>query len=107
MIIGKQLPAGTDVRMMPGSPVRVDGKTYYWLIFSSTRTGLPGIMRTSVPAGSCFPMITYISQLYVTGLVVDESGAVNTFPAIYVWNQPPQYINTTPAWEDFVIPIVQ
>jgi hypothetical protein len=85
----------------------VDGKTYYWLIFSSTRTGLPGIMRTSVPAGSCFPMITYISQLYVTGLVVDESGSVNTFPAIYVWNQPPQYINTTPAWEDFVIPIVQ
>jgi hypothetical protein len=85
----------------------VNGKTYYWIIFSSTRLGLPGIMNGKPPAGSCFPQISYISQLYITGLVVPETGAPQSFPAIYVWNQPPDFINTTPAWEDFVIPVVQ
>jgi len=85
----------------------VNGKTYYWLIFSSTRLGLPGITNGTPPAGSCFPKISYISQLYVTGVAVSETGTMQTFPAIYVWNQPPDFINTTPAWSDFDIPIVQ
>ena len=64
------------------------GKTYYWLTFSSTRSdgGVP--------------------QLYVTPLVLDEaSGALTTYPAIYLWNQPANENNHTPAWDLFDIPI--
>jgi hypothetical protein len=65
----------------------ISGKTYYWLIFSSTRneTGNP--------------------QLYLTGAVV-ESGKVSTYAAIYLWNQPADENNHTPAWDVFKIPPV-
>jgi Tol biopolymer transport system component len=67
---------------------RANGKSYYWITFSSTRTGNP--------------------QLYVTGLVVDASGTPSTFPALYLWNQPAAEGNHTPSWDDFQIPpIVQ
>ncbi len=62
-----------------------NGKTYYWLTFSSTRaSGIP--------------------QLYVTAVVVDEV-SVQTFPALYLWNQPDNEGNHTPAWDAFQIPI--
>jgi hypothetical protein len=59
---------------------------YYWLTFSSTRgeTGKP--------------------QLYVAGIVVNEVGTVTMTPALYLWNQPANESNHTPAWDDFVIP---
>ena len=63
----------------------VGGKRYYWLTFSSTRSG-------STP------------QLYVTP-VVDEGGTLRTFPALYLWNQPATENNHTPAWDDFDIVI--
>jgi hypothetical protein len=65
-----------------------DGKSYYWLTFSSTRSdgGKP--------------------QLYVTPLVLDDaSGKLATYPAIYLWNQPLNESNHTPAWDIFDIPI--
>jgi hypothetical protein len=65
------------------------GKVYYWLTFSSTRaeSGRP--------------------QLYVTPVVrVDALGSVVTYPALYLWNQPPGEGNHTPAWDRFQIPIV-
>jgi hypothetical protein len=67
--------------------VTQDGaRTFYWLTFSSTRR------QAGVP------------QLYVAGMVV-ENGAVTTYPAIYLWNQPETENNHTPAWDVFDIPI--
>jgi hypothetical protein len=67
--------------------VTVNGKTYYWLIFSSTRAegGNP--------------------QLYVTGVVV-EGAVVSTYASLYLWNQPPDESNHTPAWDVFQLPPV-
>jgi hypothetical protein len=63
-----------------------NGKTYYWLTFSSKRTG------------------TGNAQLYITGVVVDEVGQITTTPALYLWNQPSSDGNHTPSWDDFAIP---
>jgi hypothetical protein len=63
---------------------RANGKTYYWITFSSQRTGVP--------------------QLYVTALVVDAAGKLSTYPALYLWNQPPAEGNHTPAWDHLQIP---
>ncbi|HXU04909.1 MAG TPA: hypothetical protein VN903_28300 [Polyangia bacterium] len=63
-----------------------NGKTYYWLTFSSKRMG------------------TTNAQLYVTALVVDGSGKLTTFPSLYLWNQPAADGNHTPSWDDFSIP---
>ncbi len=69
------------------SPVAssVSGRTYYWIIFSSTRTGNP--------------------QLYIAGVIKDEVGQVTTTPALYLWNQPADENNHTPAWDTFLIPL--
>lgn len=61
----------------------VKGKTYYFLVFSSTRN----------PASSG-------PQLYVSPIVV-EGGKVTTYAAIYLWNQPELENNHTPAWDVF------
>ena len=63
-----------------------NGKTYYWLTFSSKRMG------------------TANAQLYVTALVADGSGKLTTYPALYLWNQPATDGNHTPSWDDFSIP---
>jgi hypothetical protein len=63
----------------------VGTKSYYWLIFSSERDA----------AG--------IPQLYITGVVVDGS-TVQTYGALYLWNQPDDEHNHTPAWDFFMIP---
>ena len=63
-----------------------NGKRYYWLTFSSARTG------NGVP------------QIYVAPIVVDETGNTETFPALYLWNQPASEHNHTPAWDTFAIP---
>jgi hypothetical protein len=62
-----------------------NGKTYYWIIFSSTRA----------------PMAN--PQLFITGVVVNGSN-VETHGAIYLWNQPETENNHTPAWDFFKIP---
>ena len=62
------------------------GKTYYWLTFSSKRTGSSN------------------AQLYITAVVVDEVGQITTYPALYLWNQPSSEGNHTPSWDDFAIP---
>ena len=66
--------------------VAANGKTYYWLTFSSKRTDATN------------------AQLYVTAVVVDSSGQVTTHPALYLWNQPAADGNHTPSWDDFSIP---
>jgi hypothetical protein len=64
----------------------VGQRTYYWLIFSSKR------LDGSTP------------QLFVTPVVV-ENGTPTTYPALYLWNQPANEGNHTPAWDNFDIPI--
>ena len=59
------------------------GKRYYWLTFSSLRTG-------------------GIPQLFVTP-VVDDGTTVHSYPALYLWNQPAADHNHTPAWDNFNI----
>jgi hypothetical protein len=67
------------------------GRKYYFVVFSSRRHP-----KTDKP------------QLYVSPMVVDASGAVTTYPAIYLRNQESfdgweRWGNHTPAWDDFAI----
>ncbi|MDB4981689.1 MAG: putative secreted protein, partial [Myxococcales bacterium] len=96
---GLKAPAGMMLAgtKEDGAPPNANGKDYYWLIFSSNRYGTP-----PVTAGGS---TVQVSQLYATALVVDETG-VQSFPAIYLWNQQPDRLNTTPAWDAFQIPII-
>jgi hypothetical protein len=84
-----------------------DGNTYYWIVFSSSRDGLPfnkaNFAPPAVPDGPT-------SQLYMTSVTVDSSGNVTTHPALYIWNQPKKAANgdpqsnNTPIWEFVSIP---
>ena len=65
----------------------VCGNTYYWFVFSSNR---------DVAAGG--------PQLYIAPIVVDGSGKITTYSAIYFWNQPEAEHNHTPAWDVFRLP---
>jgi hypothetical protein len=79
--------------------VSVDGdRTYYWLIFSSNRYGTPAVRAKD---GS----MVQVSQLYATAVVASPEG-LQMYPAIYLWNQNPATLNTTPAWDAFQIPVV-
>jgi hypothetical protein len=82
---GKTSPGVTNSwpKWAPGVS-EANGKSYYWLTFSSTRG------PTSKP------------QLYVTA-VVDDGVTQTTFPALYLWNQPANESNHTPAWDNFDI----
>lgn len=88
-----------------GSPH--EGKLYYFLLFSSARQS--PFRLGQGPA----------SQLYLTTLVRLPTGELQTYPAMYLWNQgfeitdpnanppvvaPVQTSNLTPAFDEFVIP---
>ncbi len=62
----------------------VKGKTYYWIVFSSVRLGAN-------------------PQLFISPVVV-ENGQAKTYAALYLWNQPADEGNHTPAWEFFKLP---
>lgn len=93
-----------------------DGKTYYFVIFSSTRAYPDQFNLT--PTKYTPPIDTRSSQLYMS--VIEHDPATQTmtsYAAIYLWNQnyvvtgPDSYeelktANLTPAWEDFTIPTV-
>jgi hypothetical protein len=68
-----------------------NGSTYYWLIFSSWRAG--AVDANGDP----------IAQLYMTAIVKPEVGPIQTYPAVYLWNQPANIANFTPAWDVFKI----
>ncbi len=80
---GKVSPGVTNSwpKWAPGV-TQVNNKNYYWLTFSSTRSA------NAAP------------QLYVTA-VVDDGVSLTTYPALYLWNQPPDDHNHTPAWDNF------
>jgi hypothetical protein len=83
--------------------VAVGASTYYWLIFSSNRYGLPPVTTSSNGQSKT----VQVSQLYITAVVTRVEGGVTKvvtdFPAIYLWNQPQSRLNTTPAWDNFHI----
>jgi WD40-like Beta Propeller Repeat len=64
--------------------VTVGDRTFYWIIFSSRRGGTD-------------------PQLYMSA-VVEQGGQLTTYPALYLWNQPGDEANHTPAWDVFQIP---
>lgn len=68
----------------PAVTTTPDGRAFYWLVFSSTRLGT-------------------LPQLFVTPIVV-KGGKVQTYSALYLWNQPATEGNHTPAWEYFNVP---
>ena len=102
-------------RWSPRVETGPDGEKYYFLIFSSARS-YPGAFN--LPTARLTPAISNkSSQLYMAPIVVDASGNVTTYPAIYLWNQNTvvdaagtatlqQTSNLTPAWDDFSIPEV-
>jgi formylglycine-generating enzyme required for sulfatase activity len=77
------------------NPQTIDGKTYYWVSFFSTR---------SVAAGAT-PGAAGLMQLFVAGVVVDNAtGNVITFAPIYPWNQDGTVDNLMAVWGDFSLP---
>lgn len=83
---------------------QVQEKTYYWLIFSSTRD-TPPEQRAEIPDPRFKPVETLYSRLFMTAFTV-EDGKVTTYPAVYLWNQEEDSNNLTPAWDEFQIPEV-
>ena len=71
----------------PDVGVALDGRRFYWVIFSSRRD----------------PFAMQEPQLYVTAFVVDSGGNMTTHSALYLWNQPEAEANHTPSWENFGI----
>jgi hypothetical protein len=87
MCLGRSSPGITNSwpKWSP-SASSAGGRTYYWITFSSTRSGNP--------------------QLYISGVIKDQSGVVTTTPALYLWNQPATENNHTPAWDTLIIPVI-
>jgi hypothetical protein len=87
--VGARSPGQTNdwPKWSPEATPASNGRTYYWLTFSSKRTGR--------------------AQLYVTALVTNgELGTLETYPALYLWNQPSDQGNHTPSWDNYIIPPV-
>jgi hypothetical protein len=97
---------------------KLEGKTYYFLTFSSARK-YDGSFLIAKAGTTPSDLLNKSSQLYMATIVVDDAtGAVETRPAIYLWNQNIQVnpatgaavrantSNLTPAWDDFTIPPV-
>jgi hypothetical protein len=78
-------------------------RTYYWLVFSSARR-YPG--QFDLPKTQYSPPDTRSSQLYMTAIVHREDGVLESYPAVYLWNQETTTSNLTPAWDEFKIPPV-
>ncbi len=102
-ISGKTSP-GINNHFPKWSPkyTEVDGKKYYWVIFSSNRADIPAVKS---PYKQEDQGMVQISQLYVAGVVV-EGDKITSYPAIYLWNQDTKTVNTTPVWESLDIPQV-
>lgn len=82
----------------------VQNKTYYWLIFSTTRD-TPNDRRAAISDPRYAPVETLYSRLFMAAFTV-EGGKVKTYPAVYLWNQDESSNNLTPAWDEFKIPEV-
>jgi len=96
---GEKSPGVTNswAKWSPTVP-SVNGKNYYFLIFSSARK-YEGSFNVSPTAPS--------SQLYMAAIVEDATThALTSYGAVYLWNQEAKTSNLTPAWDTFKIPKV-
>jgi len=84
----------------------INGRQYYWLLFSSDRSDIPPVPRLYPDPASTGEQVVQVTQLYAT-LVTVEGDQVKSWPAIYLWNQPSNTVNNTPIWEDVAIPVIQ
>ncbi|MFZ5895312.1 MAG: hypothetical protein ACOY0T_29920 [Myxococcota bacterium] len=82
----------------------VNNKTYYFMIFSSTRN-TPDNQRAPMGDQQYKPVENLYSRLFMAAFTV-ENGKVTTYPAVYLWNQAETSNNLTPAWDAFKIPEV-
>jgi hypothetical protein len=78
-----------------------NNRTYYWVIYSSNRAGLPPVTGQDGTKRE-------ISQLYLTAISV-EGGTYKTYKSIYLWWQmlptdKNPTVNTTPVWDMITIP---
>jgi hypothetical protein len=67
----------------------INGVTYYWVTFSSTRSPTTSNKQ---------------QQLYVAGITTDSSGNITTYAPIYLWNQSDLVNNLIPSWGTFALP---
>jgi hypothetical protein len=102
---GKKSPGVNNVWGRWSPTVQTDGaKRYYWLLFSSYQSD---VALTPYRDRNHDNRPVMEAQLYLTVVVqTGEGGAVQTFPGIYLWNQPTNTINATPIWEVLEIPVV-
>jgi hypothetical protein len=97
----------------PEAVVAANGKTYYFLVFSSARLYADefgaSFMLPQDPT-SAFTGLHASSQLYLAAIVVDNTTKeITTYPAVYIWPQnrfsgagnPPPHSNLTPVWGPF------
>jgi hypothetical protein len=112
-------------RWSPDVETCPNGLTYYWIVFSSTREGVPWGAGTRMLNDSDAPTMAKVtSQLYLAGMTVDQTtGEISTYPALHIWTQPSEtgqglpactsgatvdagapQSNHTPEWENFVVP---
>ncbi len=93
--------------------VQAGGRSYYFIVFSSTRTH-EGQFLMDDPWAPEAPA-QRSAQLYMAAIVVDDTtGEVTDYPSVYLWNQnrvvigdtlaPQPSSNLTPAWDTFKIP---
>jgi hypothetical protein len=93
-------------------PISRNGKTYYFLVFSSTRRHDGQFDLVDPYDGGA---VVKSSHLYMASFVVDDATRVITsYPAVYLWNQNRlvengtatdiRTSNLTPAWDEFRIP---
>jgi hypothetical protein len=94
---GKKSPGLTNswARWAPSAGV-VDGRKYYWLVFSSKRRS-----ASIDDKGKLLP------QLYISAIVTSVTATGETieteYPALYVTSQIPTESNHTPAWDIFEV----
>ena len=99
--MGKPSP-GINNHFPKWAPAKADynGRSYYWVIFSSNRLGLPKV-KSKYDGKE-----REVSQLYLTAISV-ENGQYKTYRSIYLWNQSAATLNTTPVWDIIDIPPAQ
>lgn len=85
---GVQSPGVTNdwAKWSPQAIAAVNGKTYYWVVFSSKRSGS--------------------AQLYLAAMTLSAGAIDASYPALYLWNQPSTDDNHTPSWDDYQIPSI-
>jgi Tol biopolymer transport system component len=85
---GAQSPGVTNdwAKWSPEATTAANGKTYYWVVFSSKRSGH--------------------AQLYLAAMTVASGALDASYPALYLWNQPSTDDNHTPSWDDYQIPSI-